>query len=141
MINWTDTSQQLEGTWKHDEKYDLPVPDSGYECMDLIHETEDLLALFNYSDDSLADEYEMLTADAVNLLEQLRPRDVSIGEYGWDWENSVKMWLFKTEIYHTATVRDELHANYLKDVCELYLKCLKERFEQLMGEEWEENDA
>ena len=138
MVNWTVISQKLEGTWKNDEKYDLPVPDSGYECMDLIHQAEDVLALFSYSDDSLADEYEMLTADAVNLLEQLSPRDISVADYDEDWQNSFKMWLFKTEIYHTVTVRDGLHGNYLKDICELYLKCLKERFHQLMGEEWEE---
>ena len=141
MVNWTDSSQRLEGTWKHDEKYDLPVPDSGYECMDLIHQTEDLIALFDYGDDSLADEYEMLTADAVNLLEEITPRDVSVSNYDSDWTNSIKMWKIKNEIYHTATVRDELHGNYLKDVCELYLERLKERFHQLMGEEWEENDA
>ena len=140
MVNWTVISQELEGTWKNDGKYDLPVPDSVYECMDLIHQTEDLVAMFSYGDDSLADEYETLTVDAVDLLEQLSPRDVSIADYAEDWKNSFKMWLLKTEIYHTATVRNELHANYLNEVCELYLERLKERFKQLMGEEWEETE-
>ena len=140
MVNWTVISQQLEGTWKNDEKYDLPVPDSGYECMDLIHQTEDLVAMFSYGDDSLADEYEILTVDAVDLLEQLSPRDVSVADYQEDWQNSFKMWLFKTEIYHTIQARNELHANYLKDICKHYLDRLKERFEQLMGEEWEETE-
>ena len=138
MVNWTDLSQRMEGTWKNDGNYDLPVPDSGYECMNFIHETEDLVSMFDYGDDSLADEYEMLTADAVNLLEEVTPQCISTQNFQKVWEDSVKMWKFKTEIYHTVTVRDELHGNYLKDVCELYLERLKERFGQLMGEKWEE---
>ena len=138
MVNWTNQSQGLEGTWKNDEKYDLPVPDSGYDCMGWIHETEDLLSLFNCGTDSMADEFEIISGEAVDLLEQLSPRTVSIQDYSSDWENGVKIWLLKIEICHTIQARNELHANYLKDVCELYLERLKERFNQLMGEKWEE---
>ena len=141
MVNWTDFSQRLEGTWKDDNKYDLPVPDSGYECMDFIHETEDIVAMFDYGDDSLADEYEELTATAVNLLEEVSPRIISTLNFQKVWEDSVKMWKFKTEVYHTVQVGDELHGNYLKDICELYLERLKDRFGQLMGEKWEEENA
>ena len=138
MVNWTNRSQELEGTWKNDEKYDLPVPMSGYDCMGWIHETEDLLSLFNCGDDGIADEFEVINEDAVDLLEQLSPRIVSIQEYDPNWEDGVKIWLLRIEICHTIQARNELHSNYLKDVCELYLELLKGRFKQLMGEEWEE---
>ena len=138
MVNWTNRSQELEGTWKNDEKYDLPVPMSGYDCMGWIHETEDLLSLFNCGDDGIADEFGIINEDAVDLLEQLSPRVVSIQEYDPNWEDGVKIWLLRIEICHAIQARNELHSNYLKDVCELYLERLKERFHQLMGEEWEE---
>ena len=98
MVNWTTRSQNLEGTWKFDDKFDLPVPTSGYDCAELIYETEEFKALFSAGHDALADEYEEVTATALNILSQIHPRDLSTEQLDEDVEFEIKMWLFKYEI-------------------------------------------
>ena len=145
MVNWTKESEQLEGTWKFDEKYDLPVPDSGYECMDLIHEAEDILKWFDYDLGALYDEYDEIVSDGISLLEEMTPRCISTLEhnnvYNESWKNSYKLWLFKNEVNLAAREPDTDHCNHLISACKCYLVLLKERFKQLMGETWEEEDA
>lgn len=138
MINWTDISTNLEGSWKSDGKFDLPVPESGYECMELIHKIEDLQGLFSYGDDSLADEYGLISEEAVDLLEELSPRDISIADYPSQWEDQVKLWLFRTAIYNAVRAPASDYSDHLKSISDHYLELLKNRFQQLMNEEYDE---
>ena len=138
MINWTNISELVEASWKSDGKFDLPVPESGYECMELIHKVEDLQGLFNYGDDSLADEYELISEEAVDLLEELTPRDISITDYPASWEDQVKLWLFRIAVYNSVRASSEVRSDHLKNVCSEYLERLKNRFQELMNEEYDE---
>ena len=117
MINWTNISELLEGSWKSDGKFDLPVPESGYECMELIHKIEDLQGLFSYGDGSLADEYGLISEEAVDLLEELSPRDISIADYPSQWEDQVKLWLFRIAIYQAVRAPSSNRSDHLKNIC------------------------
>ena len=138
MVNCTTRSQNLEGTWKFDEKFDLPVPQSGYDCAELIYETEEFKALFTAGDDSLADEYEEVTATAVNILNQIHPRDISTDQIDVETEFEIKMWLFRYEILSALNDGITNYTKSLEYVCDAYLEQLKERYEQLVGEPWDE---
>ena len=138
MVNWTTRSQNLEGTWKFDDKFDLPVPQSGYECAELIYETEEFKSLFTSGDDGLADEYEEVTATALNILSQIHPRDLSTDQLDHDSELEIKMWLFKYEILCSLQDGTTNTSSYYENICDVYLERLKERYEQLVKEPWHE---
>ena len=138
MVNWTTESQNLEGTWKNDGNFDLPVPMSGYECTELIYEAEELKSLFSAGDDGLADEFERLTIASRDLLERTSPRDLSLGELDEDLVDEIKIWSFKNEILHALNNGGSNYSSSLESICDCYLDLLKERYEQLMGEPFDE---
>ena len=130
MVNWTPHSLSKENSWKNDGKFDLPVPMTLHDCSGYIDEVDELLGLFESSD--LHDENEMLLADAKNLLYGLEPNDIE--EYDLDWQDSLKMWLFKDEIIQVCNGHTEEHRTFLIGVCLEYLNQLYDRYEELGGD-------
>lgn len=129
MVNWTNESLDVNAAWDKNSKYDLPVPNTVHECWDCVNEMDEIIGLFE--SDDIYDDDQYHTADSVNLLSNLDPKHLT--PYSDDWDHSVKMWLFRSEVLGAcqSSQHDKSYKNYLIAVCQHYLCLVYDRMSEL----------